>query len=321
MNGLQLLDGWIKIGGPEAVGAKSNSLAVALIYKAIQLHFPQELPISNLEAIRLSGLTRHELYPARNRLCQFRWMGEPVFTYTRNKNKEAGVYSINYQLLLNYGISHEINPKIGLIPQLTQEVSHEINPKIGSISQLIRDSDGLNPKIGLKPLLNPDQSRDYSETKSPSNHPPNAEKPDQSIEEEIEEDEIEIKDEIEEDDWSYVEKLLCHAPGSPKIMLSGRENRALLELQRKGIPASFAAEVIRQRVREMETKSDVIYNAQMYLIRCIENAWAERRKSSPVVAAPTLRQDGCDRCGRRGVELVETRRGKLCEFCREELGL
>ncbi len=297
----ELVGGWIELGAPEQVGVKADAIAKALLFKASLLGYPTKFPVSNLELTRLCGITQNELPHARNRLTQFTHMGDWVFRYHKGKKGKCPEYEINYLKI------DRSRPSI-LIQSRHQSLYNSDYLRID------RPGPSILKQSLQQSLSNPDTNKGQK-TRQP------AENPGQSIEEEIEEDEIEIRDEIEEDDWSYVEKLLCHAPGSPKIMLSSRETHALLELQRKGIPASFAAEVIRQRVREMETKSDVIYNAQMYLIRCIENAWAERRKSSPVVAAPTLRQDGCDRCGRRGVELVETRRGKLCEFCREELGL
>lgn len=84
------------------VGAKANSLFMAILTKMNNLRFPESFTIYNSELLDLSGLTENELYPARNKLTQFVVNGHPIVFYQNNGKKKPGSYRLNYEGFRNY---------------------------------------------------------------------------------------------------------------------------------------------------------------------------------------------------------------------------
>ena len=84
------------------VGAKANSLLLALIWKANVMHFPDTLAIWNSEVRDLAGLSEEELISARNRLITLRINGQSVVTYESGGTRRPGKYSLNYPGLTTF---------------------------------------------------------------------------------------------------------------------------------------------------------------------------------------------------------------------------
>ncbi|BBN97469.1 DnaD domain-containing protein [Sporolactobacillus terrae] len=84
------------------VGAKANSLFYALIGKCNTLRFPAKLSIYNSELRDLSGLSKDELSPARNKLTQVQVNDQYLVKYKSQGTRKPGDYWINYEGFVNY---------------------------------------------------------------------------------------------------------------------------------------------------------------------------------------------------------------------------
>ncbi|WP_157800316.1 DnaD domain-containing protein [Sporolactobacillus pectinivorans] len=84
------------------VGAKANSLFYALIGKSNILRFPTKLTIYNSELRDLSGLSKDELNPARNKLMQVHVNDQYLVKYKSRGTRKPGDYWINYEGLTNF---------------------------------------------------------------------------------------------------------------------------------------------------------------------------------------------------------------------------
>jgi hypothetical protein len=92
------------------VGAKANSLFRVMLDKANTLRFPETMAIFNSELLDLSGLTKDELYPARNRLTQIKINSQPIIIYINNGTHKPGGYKINFKGFLSYFQGYSENP-------------------------------------------------------------------------------------------------------------------------------------------------------------------------------------------------------------------
>lgn len=84
------------------VGAKANSLLLALIWKANVMRWPDTLTIWNSEVRDLAGLSEEELVAARSRLTGLQINGQPLVTYQSGGTRKPGKYSLNYVGLMNF---------------------------------------------------------------------------------------------------------------------------------------------------------------------------------------------------------------------------
>lgn len=98
------------------VGAKANSLLLALIWKANVMHFPDTLAIWNSEVRDLAGLSEEELISARNRLITLRINGQSVVTYESGGTRRPGKYILNYQ-----GLTTFFQNRTNITPEITPE--------------------------------------------------------------------------------------------------------------------------------------------------------------------------------------------------------
>lgn len=135
------------------VGAKANSLLMALIWKANVLRFPNSLTIWNSEVRDLAGLSEEELVTARNRLSQAKINDQYVIRYQTGGTKAPGRYQLNYQGLCNF--FNNITPDI--TPKNTVNVPDNVggnplgnvggNEKTGEASNIDNSKDDQNPSI------------------------------------------------------------------------------------------------------------------------------------------------------------------------------
>jgi len=94
----------------KSVGSKANAMFSALLWKANVLRFPRHLPNYNSELMDLSGLTKDELYPARNKLTQLSINGLPLVRYHSKGTRKPGEYEIFYENFINYFQDCSENP-------------------------------------------------------------------------------------------------------------------------------------------------------------------------------------------------------------------
>ena len=272
----RLMAGLIEVGAPERVGGKSWALATALLFKAAQLNFPPTLQISNSELCRLSGLTPNELYPARNRLIQFHVNGiHPFYYRSLGSRRKPGLYAINYPLLMfQYELAAEVE---------REWITSRNRPDFQSSDYFENQTNRYSENHCCENQIDRYSSRCSSHCSNREVKPgvadrPNAENAEQSYEDREEDEEEDLLLSKASDvvpDYSMVERYLCQATDPPKAMLSAKESQELLRLAKEGVPAEFCIEAINRALEEMRAKDEVIYNPQMYLIRCIRNAWRE----------------------------------------------
>lgn len=86
------------------LGAKAYSLFRVLLDKANTFKFPETLTLFNSELLDLSGLTKDELYPARDKLIKLQINSQNILQYENKGTHKPGLYWINYKGLLLYFI-------------------------------------------------------------------------------------------------------------------------------------------------------------------------------------------------------------------------
>ncbi|MDQ1274043.1 MAG: hypothetical protein QG591_2673, partial [Planctomycetota bacterium] len=124
INYIQLINGFYNIGAPHILGSVATSLALAVLHKLNALYFPESAPISNPEITSLSGISIYKLSRARESLNTYTYNGKWVFRYTASENQGAGIYEINYEILMNpfVKITQELPNDY---PSITQELSSD----------------------------------------------------------------------------------------------------------------------------------------------------------------------------------------------------
>lgn len=112
------------------VGAKANSLLLALIWKANVMYFPEKLAIWNSEVRDLAGLSEEELVSARNRLINLQVNGQKVLLYESGGTRRPGKYFLNYQGLITFFQNKDcITPNI--TPDFTGNVTGNLHSNVG----------------------------------------------------------------------------------------------------------------------------------------------------------------------------------------------
>jgi len=96
INYFEILRSYNELKIAKQVGSKANSLFRSIMDKANTLRYPESLAIYNSELLDLSGLTKDELHPARNKLLQLKINGLHILKYLSMGTRKAGVYQINY---------------------------------------------------------------------------------------------------------------------------------------------------------------------------------------------------------------------------------
>jgi DnaD/phage-associated family protein len=102
MNYFEIIRSYNEFLIAKQVGAKANSLFYALIGKSNTLRFPTKLTIYNSELRDLSGLSKDELNPARNKLTQVQINDQYLVKYRSKGTRKPGDYWLNYEGLTSY---------------------------------------------------------------------------------------------------------------------------------------------------------------------------------------------------------------------------
>lgn len=102
MNYFEIIRSYNEFLIAKQVGAKANSLFYALIGKSNTLRFPTKLTIYNSELRDLSGLSKDELNPARNKLTQVQINDQYLVKYRSKGTRKPGDYWLNYEGLSSY---------------------------------------------------------------------------------------------------------------------------------------------------------------------------------------------------------------------------
>jgi len=96
INYFEILRSYNELKIAKRVGAKANSLFYAILGKFNTLRYPQTITIFNSELLDLSGLTKDELNPARNKLLQVQINNQYIMKYISKGTRKPGVYEINF---------------------------------------------------------------------------------------------------------------------------------------------------------------------------------------------------------------------------------
>jgi len=113
------------------IGAKANSLLMALIWKANVMRFPNSLAIWNSEVRDLAGLSDEELAAARNSITRVQVNGQYIVRYQTGGTKAPGKYQLNYQGLCTFfqDMSPAITPKNAVNVQGNPQGNEGGNPQ------------------------------------------------------------------------------------------------------------------------------------------------------------------------------------------------
>ena len=95
------------------VGAKANSLLLALVWKANVMRWPDTLTIWNSEVRDLAGLSEEELVAARSRLTGLLINGHSLVSYQSGGTRKPGKYSLNYIGYMSFfkSVTPDITPE------------------------------------------------------------------------------------------------------------------------------------------------------------------------------------------------------------------
>jgi len=171
---INLLKGYYSLEIPALVGAKPNSLFLALIFIANERGFideegkPLELFIPNSVAVSKSGLSPSGLHTSRKVLMNLEIGGNNVLKYNIPKHSsQCGSYIIDYSILLDkptFGFQYESQTKVKLNPNQTQTrskldpnqpqtESYQGDDKKSESIDIDKDID-KNKEINKEPIIN-----------------------------------------------------------------------------------------------------------------------------------------------------------------------